>query len=130
MSDAEISYFEKRLLAEIEQIRKQIIALESESDALRRQLAKVRAEKTGLAGATRKNSLNRILCEQAVLDALMNSNRSRSSSELYDAATKTNFGLKESTFRTYLHRMKKRGLIRTAERVGFWRLVGSDDQTP
>lgn len=120
--DDNLTYFEKRLTRELEDIEARIKELEDERRALSRQLAKARAEREGLKFTTRKNSANRVLAENAVLQALRGTTKPLSTQELYRQARQTNFDLKESTFRSYLHRMKKRGDIRTAGHVGRWEL--------
>ena len=122
MSD-DLTFFERRLMQEIGDIETRIRELEAEKQALRRQLAKARAEREGLKFTFRKNSANRVLAENAVLQALREARTPRSTQELYREARMTNFDLKETTFRSYLHRMKKRGDIRTAGHVGRWELA-------
>ena len=62
------------------------------------------------------------MVEARVLDALKNSPRSISTAKLYTEAQRANFELKENTFRTYLHRMKEKGLIVSVGR-GVWKAV-------
>lgn len=124
--DDNLTYFEKRLSRELEDIEARIRELEDERRALSRQLAKARAEREGLKFTTRKNSANRVLAENAVLQALRDTTKSLSTQELYRQARLTNYDLKETTFRSYLHRMKKRGDIRTAGHVGRWVISKSD----
>jgi septal ring factor EnvC (AmiA/AmiB activator) len=123
--DDNLTYFEKRLTRELEDIEAQIRELEDERRALSRQLAKARAEREGLKFTTRKNSANRVLAENAVLQALRDTTKPLSTQELYRQARLTNYDLKETTFRSYLHRMKKRGDIRTAGHVGRWEIAKS-----
>lgn len=124
--DDNLTYFEKRLSRELEDIEARIRELEDERRALSRQLAKARAEREGLKFTTRKNSANRVLAENAVLQALRDTTKSLSTQELYRQARLTNYDLKETTFRSYLHRMKNRGDIRTAGHVGRWVISKSD----
>ena len=122
MSEEILSAFEKRLLNEVASIEAQIKELTIEKAALQRQIAKARAERTGLQTITRKNSLNRVVAENSVIQTLRDRKKPRTTKQLYLNALNTNFDLNENTFRNYLHRMKKRGLIETAGRVGVWRL--------
>ena len=122
MVDDNLSYFEQRINNELKDIEARIKALNEEKHALQRQLAKARAERTGLQYATRKNSLNRVLAENSVIEMLRERKKPLSTRQLYRNAQLTNFELKETTFRTYLHRMKNRGLIKTARRAGEWKL--------
>lgn len=125
--DDNLTYFERRLTRELEDIEARIRGLEDERLTLSRQLAKARAEREGLKFTTRKNSANRVLAENAVLQALRGNTKPCSTQELYRQARLTNFDLKETTFRSYLHRMKKRGDIQTAGHVGQWEIAKSKE---
>lgn len=122
MNVDQLGFFERRILSELKELEQQIKKLEAERRTLQKHLAKARAERTGLKSVTRKNSINRVLAENSVIEKLKDSNRPLSTKYLYNYARLTNYDLKASTFRTYLHRMKKRGLIKTASRVGEWEL--------
>lgn len=122
MNDEHLTYFEKRLTAEIEDIEQRIKTLVEEKRALQRQLAKAHAERSGLQQTSRKNSINRVLAENIVLQTLREEGKPVSTAKLYKNALVANYELKENTFRTYLHRMKKKGLIKTARNVGSWEL--------
>ena len=124
--DDNLTYFEKRLSRELEDIEARIKELEDERRALSTQLAKARAQREGLQFTTRKNSANRVLAENAVLMALRDTTKPLSTQELYRKARLTNYDLKETTFRSYLHRMKNRGDIQTAGHVGRWETAKSD----
>ncbi len=113
--------FEDRLRREIEEIERQIRELTHEKQALERQLLKARRASTALSDVSRKNSLNRILVEEKILDALRATNKSLSNSQLYRETRKIDANLNASTFRTYLHRMKVRGLIVSAGTNGHWK---------
>jgi len=115
------NYFEERLRSEIEAIEGKIAELRLEQNALKRQLMKARWETHALKDVSRKNSANRVMVEQRVLEELRSSGKAVSTAALYKAALIANFELKENTFRTYLHRMKEKGLIHS-QRRGFWTL--------
>lgn len=121
-SNDHLSYLEKRLSKEIEDVDTQIQALQTERHVLQKQLAKARAERTGLQAVTRKNSLNRVLAENSVVEFIKARKRACSTKELFNYARITNYELKDATFRTYLHRMKARGLIKPAKAAGSWEL--------
>lgn len=122
--DANLTYFERRLLGEIHEIEMRIEALVLEKNALQRQLAKAKAERSGIKLVERKNSGNRVLAENTIIAALRNSKSGEMKTiKLFERARATNFDLKESTFRSYLHRMKKRGEIESGKYVGSWRLT-------
>ncbi len=122
MIDDNLSFFEKRLEAEIISMDAQIERLKVEKAALVRQLSKAKAQREGLQFTTRKNSMARVLAENAVLKALKASGVEMKVMDLYQEALGTNSELKESTFRTYLNRMKGKKLIRSGRFVGGWRL--------
>ncbi|MFA8387621.1 MAG: hypothetical protein ACEPO2_18540 [Pelagibaca sp.] len=123
MQTPKISRLEEALIIELTEVLERSKELEAEAAALRRQIAKAAAKRQGLEFATRKNSINRVLAENSVLEALRASEKPLKTHDLYKAARQTNSFLKENTFRTYLHRMKKRGVIKTARRVGEWHFV-------
>ncbi|MFY7835948.1 MAG: hypothetical protein ACOVQ0_06665 [Novosphingobium sp.] len=117
------TYYERRLQAEIEQIEARIKDLTQEKHALQRQLMKARQQGAGLADVNRKNSVNRIMIENRLIDALKTANGPLNAGQLLTAARYVNFELNENTFRTYLHRLKKQGIIKNAGRPGRWLLV-------
>lgn len=127
MNDDEFIFFESRLLKEIEEIESKIKALTSEKMALSKQLQKAKMEKDGLQFSTRKNSVNRILIENSVIYNLRakrdKGQISVSSDDLYKQALFLVNDLKKNTFRTYLNRMKNKGLIKNSNHVGFWTLA-------
>lgn len=124
MNEDNLSYFERRVSQELEEIERQIKELEDEKRALQRQLAKARSERTGLQAVTRKNSLNRVVAENSVIEFLRrNGNKPLSMKQLYKNALLTNYDLKENTFRTYLHRMKEKEIIKPARITGHWILT-------
>lgn len=117
-----ISSLERLLTQELQTLEARIKELEDEASALRRQIAKASARRQGLGLVSRKNSLNRVLVETSVLDALRKAQRPLRTKDLYKKALETNPQLKENTFRTYLHRMKLKDVIFTARKAGEWRL--------
>jgi hypothetical protein len=123
MADTPISLYERRILHEIGEIESKIKELIQEKEALSRQLMKARREAANLSDVHRKNSVNRAMVEMRVLEALRNAKKPMRTKELFRAAQYVNFELNESTFRTYLHRMKNKNLIRNAKAAGVWALV-------
>lgn len=117
----QVTDYERRLMRAIEDLKARIKELQEEQDALQRQLLRARWERHSLRDVSRKNSGDRVMVEEKVLDALRRATRPVTSSKLFTAAQFANFELKENTFRTYLHRMKKRGLIENVGR-GKWKL--------
>jgi len=123
MAETSSHYYERRLIREIEEVDLRIKELTDERAALQRQLMKARWENDSLKDVSRKNSGNRVMIETRVIDALEKTrSKPYSSSELYQEALKANFELKENTFRTYLHRMKEKGIIESVGR-GLWRKI-------
>lgn len=114
-----VNYYERRLMREIEDIELRMKELSDERDALRRQLIKARWENHHLRDVNRKNSASRVMIEQRVLSALEQASKPLTSRQLFEVARLANFELKENTFRTHLHRMKAKGLIRSVGR-GRW----------
>lgn len=119
-----MSPLERALTQELSEVEARIKELQDEAAALRRQIGKATANRQGFAFASRKNSLNRVLAENAVTQALREAGGPLSSDTLFSKARLTNPSLKPNTFRTYLHRMKLRGALLTARRAGEWKLPG------
>jgi len=117
-----MSPLERALTQELSDVELRIKELTDEASALRRQIGKASAKRQGLEFTTRKNSLNRVLAENSILELLREIGRPATTATLYKRAQLTNPYLKENTFRTYLHRMKKRNAIQTAQRAGQWKL--------
>ena len=119
MRNSEI--LEDRLLAEIAEVDRKLNELTKERDTLNRMLLKARQANVHLRDVKRKNSLNRILVEKAVLVALSTRKNPVAVRILRNAAKDTVYDLSEVNFRTRLHRMQKDGLIEPVSR-GFWSL--------
>lgn len=126
MTDSpEVAYFERRLQQEIEEIEARIRELMQEKFALQRQLTKARRESSGLADVHRKNSINRAMIENRILDALAGQKKAASFKTLLTVARFVDHQLKEGTLRTTLHRMKNKGLIKPGKIRGTWQLPQS-----
>ena len=117
---------EQKILHEIADRKRQIAALEQEIDLFERMLRKSREQQVLIrqTDVTRKNSINRILIENSVLNSLKSSGRPRGTRSLYRDAALIVGTLKEGTFRTILHRMKNRQLI-TSVSDGKWQIAVS-----
>lgn len=122
----EPSAYERRLMLEVEAIDARMEELKQERAALQRQLMKARWENDSLHDVSRKNSGTRVMVERRILEALEEASKPLGSSKLFEAARRANFELQETTFRTYLHRMKLRGLIENVRR-GVWKLPKPND---
>lgn len=118
----------ERLQKEIEDIETKIKELTQEQAALKRQLVKAKRDTALLDGVTRKNSATRIMVENRILAVLKNSEQSLSSARLFREALFVDFQMNHNTFRTYLHRMKNRGLIKLSGKSGMW-VVAPDSKS-
>ena len=113
-----MSRLEIALTQELAEVELRIKELQDEASALRRQIGKASVKRQGLEFATRKNSMNRLLVENSVLETLRRLGKPTRTAILYKNAKVTNPSLKENTFRTYLHRMKKKGRSKQHARLG------------
>jgi hypothetical protein len=119
---ADTVLLERRLLAEMGDLERKIRELVVERDSIRRLLQRVRSETLINVDVTRKNSFNRILVEHTIIEAIkLSLPKPLSTNKLAGEAKAAVYGLKDSTLRSYLFRMKERGLI-VNKGVGFWTL--------
>lgn len=115
--------FERRLISEIALIDQKISDLEAEKAALMRQLLKARENRPELRDVNRRNSAQRVIVEGAILDLLVQRGDSVSNRVILDHIRMTKLhDLNENTLRTYLHRMKERGLVVSPAR-GKWKVL-------
>jgi hypothetical protein len=119
MKSEDRTLLEAHLLAQITRVEQEITKLQAERDTLRDILLKVRRENSTLRDVTRKNSFDRILIESRVMNLLKAASKPVPTSRLWWAAQEINPRLRNTTFRSYLHRLKSKGLI-TSETHGFW----------
>jgi hypothetical protein len=126
---ATLRQLESTLLEEIADISAQIRDLMDQKAAVERLLFKARQqnELVKRSDVTRKNSVNRILVEGAILQSLGRTSGAISASSLYKDACLMVPRLKENTFRSYLFRMKARALIAPAG-TGRWRTASAVKQ--
>jgi hypothetical protein len=95
-------------------------------------LLKVRRENLSLRDVTRKNSFDRILIENRILEVVKAAKREVPTTRLFLAAREINPQIRNSTFRSYLHRMKAKGMINNSGH-GYWtveRRPGSPERVP
>lgn len=116
---------EQGLIDQIAQLERQIAALTREQDALRRLLHKVRVDLLSRADVTRRNSYDRIVIENTILQVLRGASKPLRSFELYSRVTGFHPKLNQSTLRSYCRRMKERGLIDDSGGVGRWLIVSN-----
>jgi hypothetical protein len=111
--DHQSNVLEAQLLQELKSIEERISELMAEKATVQRLIVSVRRKNPALAkiDVTRKNSIKRVLTESVVLESIKNSTKPRKTHELYSEMLKVDSDLKESTFRSTLHRMKRRGVI-------------------
>jgi hypothetical protein len=119
MKSEDRSLLESHLLAQITSIEREMTKLSAERDTLRDILLKVRRENSTLRDVTRKNSFDRILIENRIMNLLRAASKPMPISRLWWAAQEINPRLRNTTFRSYMHRLKSKGLIRS-ETHGFW----------
>ncbi len=123
MASSDNSTVETKLLKQIEEIDQRVTELNAEKSALQRLFLKVRRENVAAHDVTRKNSIIRILIENKILETLDDAGGVVSSRKLFQSAREVFYELKESTFRSHLHRMKARGIIQLSHNLrGFWTL--------
>jgi predicted transcriptional regulator len=123
-SDASEAALEHRILQQLNETIRRRQELEAEENSLRRLLVKVRNETLKSKDVTRKNSVNRILVEDRILDMLARSKQGVSAANLGREALYFFPNLKPATFRSYLHRLSTRGVIEPAPgRMATWRLT-------
>lgn len=127
MADHRGPSLESRILAQIAELERHVAGLLQEKAGLQRVLTRLRRERAGGQEVGRRNSVDRVLVEARLLDYLRRENRAIPSSELYEAAKEVHPRLKETTFRSHLHRMKQKNIIGNAgHRRGVWVALGSD----
>ena len=123
-------------LAEIAEIDRRIASLIELRDGLKRVFARVST--SGLAGTARVHPerSRSALVEQVIIEMLeVADGHPLKTRELFESARRVSAHLKYVTFRSYLHRLKRRGVI-TAENAdhGSWRLstdiVGAGSEHP
>lgn len=128
MNENSSKVLEARLAVELALINRKIQDLESEKRGLERLLVRVRREEVSNQEVGRKNSAKRILVEKAVLDRLTEANgKSVTSHDLWRAANDVELNLKQTTFRSYLHRMKAKSLVEASQLAGRWRLPSPEE---
>lgn len=119
MKPEDRSHLETHLLAQITSAEQELAKLTQERDTLRDLLLKVRRENVSLRDVTRKNSFDRILIENRIMNILKAASKPVKSQRLWWAALEISPRLRGPTFRSYLHRLKSRDLIES-EAHGLW----------
>jgi hypothetical protein len=122
MKPEDRTLLETHVLGQITSVEQEIAKLTAERDTLRDILLRVRRENSSLRDVTRKNSFDRILIENRVMNILRSASKPVKSQRLYWAALEISARLRGPTFRSYLHRLKSKGLIES-ETHGLWTAV-------
>jgi hypothetical protein len=128
VSDQEPRSAEALLLTQLAGIERQIADLERQRFTLQRLVIRVRQQGLSTQDVTRKNSFDRIMAENAIVTVLSSApGGSRpgyvSMDEIHREVRLAVPTIKPTTFRSYLHRMKERGLIEQSDPRGHWRLA-------
>jgi hypothetical protein len=114
------------LIAQLSRIEKSIADLENERAAIRKLLLRIRGEQIVQTDVSRKNSVRRILIESKITEILTSARKPVPSRTLFNGAQTIAHDLNSNTFRSYLLRLKKRGVIMpTKHRVGMWEITKS-----
>ena len=119
MKPEDRSLLEGHLLGQISSIEQELAKLTAQRDTLRDLLLKVRRENVSLRDVTRKNSIDRVLIENRIMNILKVASKPVKSQRLWWAAQEISPRLRSTTFRSYLHRLKSKGLIQS-EAHGLW----------
>lgn len=117
-----VNALESKLLREIATINSRIKEMEQERRSLERLLVRSRRENVAAQEIARISSGSRIIVERSIIGHLRALNgRSSSTSDLKRVAESIELRIKDSTFRSHLHRLKLKGLIQSAGH-GRWQL--------
>ena len=104
-------YLENSITRQILDIDSKIKELTGERKALERLLLRARQDEAQVREPIRRNSVNRVLVENRIMEVLRRSPSPASNSALFDAARSVVFDLKDTTFRSHIKRMKDAGKI-------------------
>ena len=115
---------EAELLKQLADIDRQIVELQHEKLALQRLIARVRLGQRPLREVTRKNSFERILIEERIKEVLSEAGKPLLLSQIMARTQASTRGIKATTFRSYMHRLKERGIIASAGH-GSWKIAPS-----
>jgi hypothetical protein len=122
-----VTSFEERLVAEISAIDRRVSELMAEKAALTRQLLKAREQRTALRDVTRINSGQRVIVEESILEFLKKRGRKSSPADILAHVRKTAVhDLNSNTLRTYLWRMREKGVLTNPER-GSWDFTRAEE---
>jgi hypothetical protein len=119
----EPSVLEREILAHIDGIDKEISKLKSERLKAERMLFRARRDRQGLKDINRKNSLDRVIIENRIVQILTLEKTHMSIKQIYKDVLMMDSTVKESTFRSHIHRLSEKGLIKNSGIRGYWKKV-------
>lgn len=120
---------EQRLIHEIEGVDQQIRGLQQQRSMLETLLLKARRENVATRTVSRRNSVGRILVETVIIEALKAAKRPLNNFELHQAVRLRDPTVKDTTFRSHLHRLAQRDqIVRVAGRRGVWKAAPDHSQ--
>src|SRR6266436_4510964 len=109
MKTDENQLLEHQIVAQLTELERQIGDLSGQREQLQKLLINVRRKNLSRHDVTRKNSIDRIIIENRILEVVRIASASVSVKRLYSEARSVNPKLKSTTFRSYLHRLKEKG---------------------
>ncbi len=123
MTQSSNAVAESFLLKELAEIIRKVERLNQDKAAVERLIVRVRGGNEILkkSEVTRKNSINRVLVESIILEYVRAADSPVASYDIYRNLQKVIFNLNDNTFRSCLHRMKSRGLIKSPK-AGRWEI--------
>lgn len=119
MSD-ETSALEDQIIVQMNSIDKEITKLREERSRLERMLWRARRNRNNIRDVNRVNSLDRVIIESRILQVLRSSKSSVPTKSILHSVIMTNYKINESTFRSHIHRLSKKGLIIQEGGRGNW----------
>ena len=116
-----------------------ITRLESEKKAMEARVAEIQAEirtinnliyrrKSEMFAETRDEKINeknvdRLFFETLIMEAIRNAKRGLRTGEIYSAVTKSGYGLNYNTLRSYVTKMRDKGLIKKATSTSYYWVI-------
>jgi DNA-binding transcriptional ArsR family regulator len=112
-----------KLLAQLAEVNADITKLTAEKEALERLIIRIRDGRARVLDVTRRNSLDRILVESKVYEIVSGHKTPVLGRYIFEEIVSILPSMKSSTFRSHLHRMKDKGIIKISDQRGFWTLA-------
>lgn len=125
-SDDRLSLAEQQIVAQLEANAKRIAALSAERETLQKVLLALRGQNQQHE-IVRSNSRNRILVERRILEQLRMHGKAMLTHRIFQEARQVHPTLTAGTFRSYLTRMKQKGLLEQPQH-GFWAFVEKENK--